>query len=119
MDAASKYGRSFWLTVIALSICVHIVFCLQAFAALASGGCMALSRFFSFLFYPQLMFTVFLCPDTMADRFGGGGMFETIGWPTYLRWLGPAYPASFIYGVVLAEARRYIHRWRDFVRRAA
>jgi hypothetical protein len=117
-----KYGRRFWLAVIALSIGVHLIFCLQAFAALASGGCMVLGRFFYFLFYPQFMSTVFLCPDTMAFYGFGDGIssgIELVGWPRYLKWLAAAYPASLIYGVVSAEAWRYIRRWREDERHAA
>ena len=117
MHARLKYDRGFWLAVIALSIGVHLIFCLQAFAALASGGFMVLGRFFYLLFYPQFTSMIFLCPDTMAN-YGVGG-FEVIGWPRYLTWLAAAYPASFVYGLVCAEAWRYIRRWRQYDKHAA
>jgi hypothetical protein len=106
-----KYGRRFWIAVIALSIGVHLIFCLQAFAALASGGFMVLGRFFGFVFYPQFMSMTFLCPDMMANH--GVGGFEVIGWSRYLTWLAAAYPASLVYGLVCAEGWRFIHRWRQ------
>ena len=109
MRAPSKYGRRFWLAAIALSIGVHFIFCGQAFAALASGGCMVLGSFFYFVFYPQFMSVIFLCPDTMA-QYGFGGGIELYGWPRYLKWLAAAYPASLVYGVISAEVWRYIGR---------
>jgi len=118
MNTPLKYGRSFWLTAIVVSICVHVIFCLQAFATLASGGCMVLGRFFYFLFYPQFLSMILLCPDTMAN-YGFGGGIELIGWPRYLKWLAAAYPASLVYGVVCAEAWRYIRRWREYDKNAA
>jgi hypothetical protein len=122
MIAPLKYGRSFWLAVVVWSLCVHLIFCLQAFAALASGGVMVLGNFFFFLFYPHFMSMVFLCPDTMFFYGFGDGIssqIELVGWPRYLTWLAAAYPASFIYGVVCAQAWRYIRRWREYERHAA
>src|SRR5262245_44514669 len=118
MHAPVKYGRGFWLAVMAVSLGVHLIFCLQAFAALASGGFMVLGRFFYFIFYPQFMSMTFLCPDTMAN-YGLSGGIEVIGWPRYSKWLAAAYPASLVYGLVCAEAWRYILGWRQYDKHAA
>jgi hypothetical protein len=118
MHAPLKYGRSFWLAVIALSIGVHLIFCLQAFAALASGGLMVMGRFFDFIFYPQFLSMIFMCPDTMSNHGFSGGI-EVVGWPRYLRWLAAAYPASLVYGLVCTEAWRCIRRWRQYDKHAA
>jgi len=118
MRDTSTCGRDFWFAVFVMSLCVHGVFCAQAFAALATGDCMVLGQFFAVLFYPQLMTTAVLCPDTMAN-YGFSGGFESVGWPRYLKWLVAAYPASLVYSLVLVPAWRYIRTWRRHDKHAA
>ena len=114
-----KHVRRFWLKVVIVSVAVQSVFCLQALAALAFGGCMVLGRFSFIAFYPHFMCVVFLCPDTMANYGLAGVGIERIGWPRYLGWLAAALPASFLYGIACVEAWRYIYRRKAHETRAA
>ena len=112
MRAPRTYHRDFWFAVFIASICIHGAFCVQAFAALATGGYMVLAGFFAVIFYPQIMSMIILCPDMMAFHGIGGGV-DVISWPQYLSRLAAAYPGSFIYGLVCVEIWRYIRRWRQ------
>lgn len=111
MRLSRTYGRNSWLTGLLAGISIHVVFCIQAFAALATGGCMVFGKFFEVVFYPQLMTTVFLCPDTMAN-YGFNAGIGSVGWGRYLTWLAAAYPASLLYGLALVEAWRFVRHWR-------
>jgi len=103
-----SHKRQFWFSAILISIFVHVIFCLQAASVADQGGLINSSKpLFPIFFFPHTVLVYFLPP---CDPFPyHGGVLEVDRW-CFAGKLAAAYPASLLYGVVLAASVSFIRK---------
>src|SRR5258708_4315837 len=98
--------KQFWLVAFLTSVFVHAVFCVQAASVADQGGLINSGiPFFPVFFLPHTVLIYFLPP---CDPFSyHGGILEIDRW-CFAGKLAAAYPASLMYGIVLAAGVCFI-----------